>query len=86
MQKEQLRLTESGCFGYSYLKIESKKTFLFWIYGKIINLSFNGLVYNMREHFAHCEWILTDGIRMFLNTLTKKIEANFQIAIFFVVE
>ena len=40
----------------------------------------------MREHFAHCEWILTDGIRMFLNTLTKKIEANCQIAIFFVVE
>ena len=27
-----------------------------------------------------------DGIRMFLNTLTKKIEANCQIAIFFVVE
>ena len=27
--------------------------------------------------------ILTDGIRMFLNTLTKKIEANCKIAIFF---
>ena len=26
--------------------------------------------------------ILTDGIRMFLNTLTKKIEANCKIAIF----
>ena len=26
--------------------------------------------------------ILTDGIRMFLNTLTKKIEANCKITIF----
>ena len=26
--------------------------------------------------------ILTDGIRMFLNTLTKKIEANSKITIF----
>ena len=28
--------------------------------------------------------ILTDGIRMFLNTLTKKIEANLKITIFVV--
>ena len=30
--------------------------------------------------------ILTDGIRMFMNTLTKKIEANCKITTFFVVE
>ena len=30
--------------------------------------------------------ILTDGIRVILNTLTKKIEANCKITIFFVVE
>ena len=30
--------------------------------------------------------ILTDGIRMFLNTLTKQIEANCKITNFFVVE
>ena len=31
-------------------------------------------------------FIPTDGIRMFLNTLTKKIEANCKVTIFFVVE
>ena len=40
-----------GYFGYSYLKIEAKITFFFR--SKIINLSFNGLKYNMGEHFAH---------------------------------
>ena len=30
--------------------------------------------------------IFTDGIRVFLNTLTKKIEANCKTTIFFVVE
>ena len=30
--------------------------------------------------------ILTDGIKMFLNTLSKKIEANCKITIIFVVE
>ena len=30
--------------------------------------------------------ILTEGIKMFLNTLAKKIEANCKITIFFVVE
>ena len=52
MQKEQLWLTESGCFGYFYYKIEAKITIFFC--SKIINLSFNGLANNMREHFAHC--------------------------------
>ena len=44
--------TESECFGYSYEKIEAKITFFFC--SRIINLSFNGLAYNKREHFAHC--------------------------------
>ena len=63
-----------GCFGYSYQKIEAKITFFF--FSKIINLSFNGLAYKKREHLLIVNVILTDGIRMFLNTLTKKIEAN----------
>ena len=41
MQREQLWLTESGCFGYSHQKIEAKIPFFFC--SKIINLSFNGL-------------------------------------------
>ena len=40
-----------GYFGYSYLRIEAQITFFFR--SKIINLSFNGLAYNMGEHFAH---------------------------------
>ena len=50
---------------------------------RIIILSFNGLAYNMREHFAHC---YRHSHRQFLNTLTEKIEANCKITIFFVVE
>ena len=41
-----------GYFGYFYLKIEAKITFFFR--SKIINLSFNGLTYNMGEHIVHC--------------------------------
>ena len=46
--------------------------------GRIINLSFNALlIVNV---------ILKDGIRMFLNTLTKKIEVTCKITPFFFVE
>ena len=41
-----------GYFGYSYLKVEAKITFFFR--SKIINLSFNGLAYNMGQHFSYC--------------------------------
>ena len=41
-----------GYFGYSYLKIEAQITFFFR--SKIINLSFNGLAYNMGQHFSYC--------------------------------
>ena len=34
---------------------------------KIINLSFNGLAFNTREHLLPVNVILTDGIRMFPN-------------------
>ena len=52
---------------------------------RIFNLSFNGLTYNTRILFI-VNLIFTDGIRVFLNTLTKKIEANCKITFFFVVE
>ena len=63
--------TQSGCFGCSYQNIEAKITFFFC--SRVINLSFNGLTYNTRE---------TEGISIFLNTLTKKIEANCKITFF----
>ena len=50
---------------------------------RIINLSFNALAYYTREHLLIVNVILKDGIRMFLNTLTKKIEANCKITSFF---
>ena len=53
-----------GYFGYSYLKVEAKITFFFR--SKIINLSFNGLAYNMANIFLIVNIIFTDGlIRMF---------------------
>ena len=77
--------TESGCFGYSYQKIEAKITIFFC--SRIINLSFNGLTYIIpANNLFIVNLIFTDGIKVFLNTLTKKIEANCKITIFFGVE
>ena len=50
---------------------------------RIINLSFNALAYNTREHLLIVNVILKDGIRMFLNTLTKKNRSQLQNNIFF---
>ena len=54
---------------------------------RIINLSFNGLTYITPANILFIvNLIFTDGIKVFLNTLTKKIEANCKITILFGVE
>ena len=69
--------TESGCFGYSYQKIEAKITFFFC--RRIINLSFNSLTYIIPANILFIvNVIFTDGIREFLNTLTKKNRRQLQ--------
>ena len=68
-----------GSFGVDFF---SDDEHLFCIFcSRIINLSFNGL-----NILFIVNVIFTGGVTVFLNTLTKKIEANCKITIFFVVE
>ena len=66
-------------------KIENRSRYSIFC-SRIINLSFNGLHIIRANILLIVNVILTDGIRMFLNTLTKEIEANCKITIFFVGE
>ena len=53
MQKEQL-YDRSRMFWILILENRSQLKVTFFFCSKIINLSFNSLAYNKREHFAHC--------------------------------
>ena len=54
---------------------------------RIISLSFNGLTYIIQANILFIvKVIFTDGNWVSLDTLTKKIEANCKITIFFGVE
>ena len=59
----------------------SQNNIFFFLCSRKINLSFNGYIIPANILFI-VNVIFTDGIRVFLNTLTKKIEANCKITIF----
>ena len=53
MQKEQL-CDRIRMFWILILENRSQLKVTFFVCSKIVNLSFNGLAHNKREHFAHC--------------------------------
>ena len=62
------------------MKIEAKIPFFFC--SKIINLSFNGLAYNTRDHFANCQRHSHRQNQDVSEYSYQKIEANCQIIFF----